>query len=166
MTQPVRSEAQERRRNISFGIEHEDFFFGGCLVVGPVRPFTEYSNDPRRPGKHLRDDDTGLLMWKLPVTDPAAGNAARMSYDVTLLSDTEPVLPGGEFALGAPIRFTGLRVSPRVGGTGEFRHIAYAVRASGVEAPRPASAPPSSGAGSGARSSGASGAGSGKSAAS
>ncbi|MGY2087276.1 hypothetical protein [Nocardia gipuzkoensis] len=89
-----------------------------------------------------------------------------MSYDVTLLSDTEPVLPGGEFALGAPIRFTGLRVSPRVGGTGEFRHIAYAVRASGVEAPRPASAPPSSGAGSGARSSGASGAGSGKSAAS
>lgn len=136
MSQPFQSsltEAQQRRRR-GFRLDFDEFFPGGLLAMGPARPATEFSQDRSRPSPQLRDEETRLLVWRLPVSDPAASSSTRMSYDVYVLAETEPVLPPELVAGVCPIRLTDLTVAPRLAGPDDRRYIAYTVRARGIEA--------------------------------
>ncbi|WP_194836411.1 hypothetical protein [Nocardia sp. XZ_19_369] len=115
----------------------DDFYRAGLFQLGEVRPDTEYTGDPNRPGPQKRDPVTGQLVWKITVTDPGERNPRRASYEVLLLSDTEPVPTTSEIAPGfRPIALTGLMVTYRVGGQGEFKYLTQTVRATGY-APAP-----------------------------
>jgi hypothetical protein len=56
------------------------------------------------------DEITGKRQWKVMVTDPAETLAKRDSFEITLLSDVQPV-PGVR-----PIELDGLTAEPRVAG--------------------------------------------------
>ncbi|WP_157171745.1 hypothetical protein [Nocardia higoensis] len=131
--QSSQTEAQQRRRR-GFRIEFDEFFFGGLLAMGPVRPATEFSQDRSRPSPQLRDEDTGLWVWRLPVSDPAASSSTRMSYDVYILAESEPVMPSELVPGVCPIRLTDVTIAPRLAGPDDRRYIAYTVRARGIEA--------------------------------
>ncbi|MFF0492594.1 hypothetical protein ACFYTQ_26490 [Nocardia sp. NPDC004068] len=110
----------------------DDFFAAGLYQIQPVVPDREYSQDPNRPGPQRRDEVTGLKMWKLPVTDRAERNSKKASYDVILLSDEDPADP--PFESGGGLRrivLEGATVQPRVAGMGEYKSLAYLVRATG-----------------------------------
>ncbi|WP_068021280.1 hypothetical protein [Nocardia mexicana] len=122
----------DSRRNYRIKVEFADFFQWGLYQIKPVVPDTEYSGDPNRPGPQRRDDQTGLPIWRLPVTDAGEPNSRRASYDVYLLSDTDPVPGTQEFGRGMrPIALEGVTVQPRIGGQGEYKFIQYVVRATG-----------------------------------
>jgi len=145
------------RRDFRFTVVFDVFFPRTLFQTGPAVPDTEYLG-PNRVGPQRRDPVTGLLVWKIAVTDQNEPNSKRRAYDVLLLSDSEPVPTTEEIADGMrPIRLEGVTVQPKLGGTGEFRYLAYTVRAMGY-----APAPTASGRGSGTSS--ASGSGSGKTA--
>ncbi|MFI6958685.1 hypothetical protein ACIBJI_35120 [Nocardia sp. NPDC050408] len=138
------------RRNFRYPVEFGEFFPVGLYQIGDVRPDLEYTGNPDRPGPQKRDEQTGQLVWKIPVTDPNEPNPRRASYEVLLLSDTEPEPTTQEIAPGMrPVALTGLTVQPRVGGQGEFKYLTQTVRASGYATPP----------GSGSRSAGGSGTG-------
>ncbi|MEV6095244.1 hypothetical protein [Nocardia sp. NPDC051981] len=131
------NQSKNPRKDLRFPVVFEEFFALGLYQMGPVRPDTEYSGVPDRPGPQKRDPVTGALVWKIAVTDPGEANAKRASYDLLLLADTEPVPTTPELAPGMrPIQLSGVTVQPRVGGQGEYRYQAYTVRATGY-APAP-----------------------------
>lgn len=135
------------RKDFRFTPAFSDYFRLGLYQTGPVRPDTEYTGDPNRLGPQKRDSATGLLVWKVTVNDPGERNPRRKSYEVLLLSDTEPVPTTDEIAPGIrPIELTGLMVTPRVGGQGEFKYLTHTVRATGY-APPPSAARSSGGSG-------------------
>ena len=147
--------AEVSRKYYRYKILFDEFFPLPLYQTGPVVPDTEYLG-PNRQGPQRRDPVTGLLVWRIAVTDQNEPNTKRRAYDVLLLSDTEPVPTTEEIADGLrPIRLEGVTVQPRVGGTGEFKYLDRIVRATGY-----APAPAASGRGSGS----AAGSGSGKSA--
>jgi hypothetical protein len=139
------------RKGFRYKIASNEFFVAGCYQNGDITPDTEYSGNPDRPGPQRRDPVTGLLVWKLPVTDPAEPSSKRRSYDVLMLSDTEPVPPTQEIAPGVrPVVLTEVTVEPRLAGQGEFKYLSYTVRALGF-APAPSAGGRSDG-GSGSKS--------------
>ncbi|MFD4461071.1 hypothetical protein [Nocardia sp. NPDC058480] len=122
----------EFRRDFRFEPTFAAFFGGGLFQVGAVLPDTEYSGDPLRPGPQRRDSVTHELVWKIAVLDPGERNPRRRAYEVLLLSNIEPVPTTPEIAPGMrPIELTGLMVTPRVGGQGEFKYLTWTVRAKG-----------------------------------
>ncbi|MFI9408507.1 hypothetical protein [Nocardia gamkensis] len=144
------SKTPDIRKTFRFAVDFADFFREGLYQMGPVRPDLEYTGNPDRPGPQKRDELTGALVWKATVSDPGERNARRASYEVLLLSDTEPEPTTPEIAPGIrPIALTEVTVQPRVGGQGEFKYLTYTVRATGYATPP----------GSGNRSAGSSGAG-------
>lgn len=134
------SQQKNPRKDLRFPVAFEDFFgASGLYQIGPVRPDTEYSGVPDRPGPQKRDQVTGLPVWKIAVTDPGELNAKRASYDLLLLADAEPVPTTEEIGPGLrPIALVGVTLQPRVGGQGEFKYLTYTVRATGY-APAPGS---------------------------
>ncbi|MEV6555628.1 hypothetical protein AB0M22_07925 [Nocardia sp. NPDC051756] len=130
------TDADDFRRDFRYNPPFSLFYKAGLFQMGPVRPDTEYTGDPNRPGPQKRDSVTGQLVWKITVSDPGERNPRRASYEVLLLSDTEPVPTTDEVAPGLrPIELTGLMVTPRVGGQGEFKYLTHTVRATGYAQP-------------------------------
>lgn len=122
-----------------FPIEFDEAFPQGLVMVGEVSPDTEYqSREDKAMGKPARqrvDEETGLLRWKVTVTDPAETNAKRASFEVTLLAKVQPVPTTSEALPGMrPIELEGLTAEPRVAGTGEFKYQSYVFRATGFKA--------------------------------
>lgn len=135
------------RKNFWLSVKFHEFAVAGMYQITPVRPDTEYTGDPNKPGKQKRDPETGLLQWKIGVVDQAEPNPRRASYEVLLLSDTEPVPPTEEIAKNMrPIELIGMQVQPRIGGQGDFRFLTWAVRATGY-GPGPVSGPSGRGGG-------------------
>ncbi|MFI5778839.1 hypothetical protein [Nocardia sp. NPDC051570] len=136
MTNLNNDREQFDRKNYRIPVAFDDYFRAGLYQIGPVVPDTEYSGDPNRPGPQKRDPVTGLLVWKLPVMDRAESNTRRASYDVLLLSDTEPVPTTQEIAPGyRPIALEDVTIQPRIAGQGEYKFIQNTVRANGFAAP-------------------------------
>ncbi|WP_458687115.1 hypothetical protein [Nocardia tengchongensis] len=126
------------RRDLRFPVPFEQYYGRwGLIQIGPVLPDTEYTGVPGKVGPQKRDPVTGEPVWKIAVTDPGEPNSRRASYDLYLLSDSEPAPTTPEIAPGVrPISLVGLTVQPRVAGQGEFKYLAYTVRATGY-APAP-----------------------------
>jgi hypothetical protein len=63
-------------RGTRFEVEHDQVFADGAAIVGPVSADMEYiSNEDRARGKQPKqriDEATGLLQWKVTVSDPSA----------------------------------------------------------------------------------------------
>ncbi|MFD6391827.1 hypothetical protein [Nocardia sp. NPDC060259] len=147
MVQKDANETPEFRRNFRFHPAFADFYARGLYQVGPVIPDTEYTGDPLRPGPQRRDPVTHELVWKIAVLDPAEKHPRRKAYEVMLLSNSEPVPTTGEIGPDMrPIELTGLIVTPRVAGQGEFKYLSWVVRATGyAPGPRTPSGPAKSG---------------------
>ncbi|MET7767520.1 hypothetical protein [Nocardia sp. NPDC005366] len=127
----------DRRKNLRFKIEFAEFFYMGLYQMGPVQPLREYSQDRNRPGRQVRDEVTGLLVWKIKVTDPAVENADRAAYAVHILSEEEPVPTTQETSPHIrPIELVDVTAQPRLKGSAEFKFQSYQIRASGY-APAP-----------------------------
>ncbi|MFT7839512.1 hypothetical protein Q5530_25490 [Saccharothrix sp. BKS2] len=123
-------------KGFRFPVSFEDAFPQGLVMVGEVRPDTEYqTRDERAAGRPVRqrvDEATGKRQWKVSVTDPHEPNAKRQSFEVTLLAEVQPVPTTGEVLPGMrPVEFDGLTAEPRVAGNGEFKYQSFVFRASG-----------------------------------
>jgi hypothetical protein len=122
-----------------FGINFDDAFPQGLVMVGDVAPDNEYqSREDRaaaRPVRQRIDEATGKRQWKVAVTDPGEEKAKRASFEITFLADVQPVPTTGEVLPGMrPIELDGLTAEPRVGGQGEFKYQTYVFRATGFKA--------------------------------
>lgn len=108
-------------RGNRFAIQFDSAFPQGLVLIGDVAPDNEYQTcDDKaadRPVRQKIDNDTGKKQWKATVTDPDEPNAKRASFEITFISDVQPVpitmeaLPGMR-----PIEFDGLTAEPRVAG--------------------------------------------------
>jgi hypothetical protein len=119
-----------------FGIDFDDAFPQGLVMVGEVAPDNEYqSREDRaanRPVRQRIDEMTGKRQWKVTVTDPSETNSKRASFDLTFLADVQPVPTTSEVLPGMrPIELDGLTAEPKVAGNGEFKYQSYAFRATG-----------------------------------
>jgi hypothetical protein len=143
-------------RGARFEVDHDAVFPEGAAVVGQVTPDMEYvSNEDKARGKQPKqkiDEQTGLLQWKVMVTDPSAEKDRDKSATVTLLSKVQPVPPpavmaGFDFR---PVLFDGLTVEARVMGE-KFKYQGWVLRSTDMREPKtagaakPAASKPSSG---------------------
>jgi hypothetical protein len=120
------------------GIDFDDAFPQGLVMVGEVSPDNEYqSREDRaanRPVRQRVDEVTGKRQWKVMVTDPAETRAKRTSFEITFLADVQPVPTTPEALPGMrPIELDGLTAEPRVAGQGEFKYQSYLFRATGFK---------------------------------
>ncbi|RDI43862.1 hypothetical protein [Nocardia mexicana] len=137
------------RKDFRFKTTFDEYFEQGVIQIRPIRPDTEYTNDPNKVGAQKRDPVTGLLMWRMAVMDPNEPNPRRASYDVILLADTEPVPTTEEIRPGLrPVVLEGVTVQPRIAGQNEFKYLDKTVRATGF-APAPGTGGRSGGAAAG-----------------
>lgn len=123
-----------------FPIEFDEMFPDGALMVGAIEPDMEYLSREdqargRRPKQHT-DEATGLLLWKVTVTDPSATRKNDASLVVIIAAPHQPVPPDGiDIAPGVKVRpvvFEGLTVTPKIEGQGEYKRLGYAARATGM----------------------------------
>ncbi|MGW5361559.1 plasmid replication, integration and excision activator [Actinopolymorpha pittospori] len=133
--------AMPRRISIPFG----EAFPYGVFAVGEVEVMRDFEKSSRDREVQAYDEDSGDPIWTLDVidADPAATKATR-SLAIRIVAKHKPVLP--EAPIGqpfTPVEFEGLSASPYVAdspmGNGKGR-LAWSFRASGVVAPKPASA--------------------------
>ena len=121
-----------------FGIDFDDAFTQGLIMVGELSPDNEYqSREDRaanRPVRQRADEVTGKRQWKVMVADPAEMRAKRASVEITLLADVQPV-PTTSEALPRmrPIELDGPTAEPGVAGQGEFKYQSYVFRATGLK---------------------------------
>jgi hypothetical protein len=121
-----------------FGIDFDETFTQGLVMVGEVSPDNEYqSREGRaanRPVRQRVDKVTGKRQRKVMVTDPAETRAKRASFEITLLADVQPVPTTSEALPGMrPIELDGLTAEPRVAGQGEFKYQSCVFRATGFK---------------------------------
>ncbi|WP_370934900.1 hypothetical protein [Amycolatopsis sp. cg13] len=122
-----------------FGIDFDEAFPQGLVMVGEVAPDNEYqSREDRaanRPARQRIDEVTGKRQWKAAVTDPGEARAKRASFEITFVADVQPVPTTSEVLPGMrPVELDGLTAEPRVGGQGEFKYQTYVFRATGFKA--------------------------------
>ncbi|MFR9752590.1 hypothetical protein ACL02S_16350 [Nocardia sp. 004] len=126
-------------KDVWFRPEFREAFPKGLFLLGDIEPVTEFNKDRNAPKIHKLDYDregngTGKRLWKGTVTDPAAANAKNASYDVTFVSDVQPVPAVAEIVPGmTPIELEGLEIKPRMVGSGEFKSIGWYIRATGIK---------------------------------
>jgi hypothetical protein len=109
-------------RGTRFEVEHDQVFAEGAAIVGPVSADMEYiSNEDKARGKQPKqriDEQSGLLQWKVTVSDPSAEKDREKSISLTMLARVQPVPP--ETAIAGfdfrPVYFEGLTIEPRVMG--------------------------------------------------
>src|SRR3954451_3088840 len=121
-----------------FGVDLDDAFPQGLVMVGEVSPDNEYqSREDRaasRPVWQRVDEVTGKRQWKVMVTDLAETRAKRASFEITLLADVQPVPTTSEALPGMrPIELDGLTAEPRVAGPSESKHQSYVFCATGLK---------------------------------
>ncbi|GAB3546908.1 hypothetical protein J2S53_003129 [Actinopolyspora lacussalsi] len=135
-------------RGTRFDVEFDQVFPQGALMQGEVIPDMEFvSNEDAARGKKAnqrKDEHTGLLRWKVLVSDPSAEKERDASVTVVVLSEVQPVPPESVQVVPGlsvrPVEFTGMTVEPRVMGD-KFKYLGYTVRARDITAPRQAAAP-------------------------
>lgn len=133
------------QRGTRFEVEHDQVFAEGAAIVGPVSADMEYvSNEDKARGKQPKqrlDEQSGLLQWKVTVSDPSAEKDREKSISLTMLSRVQPVPP--ETAIAGfdfrPVHFEGLTIEPRVMGE-KFKYLGWVFRATGMRAPNGAAA--------------------------
>jgi hypothetical protein len=135
-------------RGTRFAVKHDDVFPEGAAIVGPVSADMEYvSTEDKARGKQpkqRRDEASGLLQWKVTVSDPSAEKDRDKSINLTMLAEVQPVPPataiaGFDFR---PVYFEGLSIEPRVMGE-KFKYQGWVYRATGMRAPNAAAKPAS-----------------------
>ncbi|MCX4093668.1 hypothetical protein [Nocardia sp. alder85J] len=110
----------------------------GLFLLGEIQPVTEFNSDRNAPKRQRVDLDSdgngsGLRLWKGTVTDPSATSSKQASFEVQFVANVQPVPSADEIAPGMrPIVLEGLHVKPKMSGQGEFKSIAWNVRASGI----------------------------------
>ena len=127
-------------RGTRFEVEHDQVFAEGAAIVGPVSADMEYvSNEDKARGKQPKqriDEQSGLLQWKVTVSDPSAEKDREKSISLTMLARVQPVPP--ETAIAGfdfrPVYFEGLTIEPRVMGE-KFKYLGWVFRATGMRAP-------------------------------
>jgi hypothetical protein len=127
-------------RGTRFEVEHDQVFPEGAAIVGPVSADMEYiSTEDRARGKQPKqriDEITGLLQWKVTVSDPSADKDRDKSISMIMLARVQPVPP--ETAIAGfdfrPVHFEGLTIEPRVMGE-KFKYLGWVFRAIGMRAP-------------------------------
>ena len=127
-------------RGTRFEVEHDQVFAEGAAIVGPVSADMEYvSNEDKARGKQPKqriDEQSGLLQWKVTVSDPSAEKDREKSISLTMLARVQPVPP--ETAIAGfdfrPVYFEGLTIEPRVMGE-KFKYLGWVYRATGMRAP-------------------------------
>jgi hypothetical protein len=127
-------------RGTRFEIEHDQVFAEGAAIVGPVSADMEYvSNEDKARGKQPKqriDEQSGLLQWKVTVSDPSAEKDREKSISLTMLARVQPVPP--ETAIAGfdfrPVHFEGLTIEPRVMGE-KFKYLGWVFRATGMCSP-------------------------------
>lgn len=127
-----------------FEVGMDAVFPAGAWLAGPVEPVTDFNAQVAQgqPRPQKVDEDTGLLVWQVPVmdADPEAGKRDKL-VSVKLLAPHQPVPPENKSGTPfTPIRFEGLTATPwiddsmqRVEG-GQVRgraRIAWSFRATG-----------------------------------
>ncbi|BCK54004.1 hypothetical protein [Nocardia wallacei] len=116
-----------------------DAFPMGLFLLGEIQPVTEFSTDRNAPKRQRVDLDndgngTGKRLWKGTVTDPSAANAKQASFEVVFVADQQPVPSAPEISKNVrPIELEGLHVKPKMAGQGEYKSIAWTVRATGIK---------------------------------
>jgi hypothetical protein len=87
-------------RGTRFEVEQDQVFAEGAAIVGPVSADMEYvSNEDKARGKQPKqpkqriDEQSGLLQWKVTVSDPLAEKDREKSINLTLLARVQPVPP-------------------------------------------------------------------------
>ncbi|MGH3940135.1 MAG: hypothetical protein ACRDTG_16180 [Pseudonocardiaceae bacterium] len=133
-------------RGMRFAVEHDEVFPEGAAIVGPVSADMEYvSTEDKARGKQpkqRRDEASGLLQWKVTVSDPSAEKDRDKSVNLTMLAEAQPVPPataiaGFDFR---PVYFEGLTIEARVMGE-KFKYQGWVYRATGMHALNAAAKP-------------------------
>ncbi|WP_026343815.1 hypothetical protein [Nocardia sp. BMG111209] len=125
-------------KDVWFEVPFQVAYPMGLFLLGEIQAVTEYSTDRNAPKIQKQDYDrdgngTGLRLWKGTVTDPSAQSHKQASFEVVFVANVQPVPSADEIAPGMrPIVLEGLHVKPKMAGQGEFKSIAWNVRASGI----------------------------------
>ncbi|WP_406025398.1 plasmid replication, integration and excision activator [Nocardioides sp. NBC_00850] len=118
----------------------EQFFPNGAFVVGDVTPVADFDAPAPAKGQprpQKRDQDTGLLVWTVPVldTDPNAKKHQK-TVNVKILDKVQPVPPRNDTGLPIiPVEFTELEVGYYVKREGDFSRIEWTLTALGMTEP-------------------------------
>ncbi|MFJ1458067.1 hypothetical protein [Nocardia sp. N2S4-5] len=162
MTPEERKRLVDKRRRHRFPIEFAEYFPRGLYQVGPVEIKRPYSDDRNRVLPQEHDEQTGVLVWQITVTDPLL-ERNKASFPVLILSDTEPVplMAADADPDMYRVALTGMTVQPRLMTSGLNKSLGWAFWATGY-VPLPGTSPASSASGksSGPASASASGSGS------
>lgn len=114
-----------------------DAFPVGVAVVGDVTQVVDFDRSTKDNRVQARDKETGHPLWQVDVMD-FDPEARERTFKVKIAAPVQPVPP--ETAGNLPIRpvfLDGLTVTPYIKETGNGRaKIAYALRATGLAAPR------------------------------
>ncbi|MEU2126537.1 hypothetical protein [Nocardia niwae] len=125
-------------KDVWFSVDFAEAFPMGLLLVGEIAPVTEFSRDRNAPKIQKQDYDfegngTGKRLWKGTVMDPTGMGSKNASFDVTFVSDVQPVPSASPVSQGVtPVVLEGLQIKPKIAGQGEFKSIGWTVRATGI----------------------------------
>ncbi|WP_040833662.1 hypothetical protein [Nocardia brevicatena] len=127
-------------KGFRFPVDFKQAFPKGLLLMGPVGPAIKYNPDRNAVQEQKFDIDpktgegTKLPMWTATVTDPHEDKAKRASFEITFLSEYQPVPAGQQITEDMWfIELEGLTAEPRVMGQGEFKYLGYTFRATGIK---------------------------------
>src|SRR3954453_6982373 len=122
--------AMRRKLPVEFGVA----FPYGAYAVGEVQPVRDYEKSTRERIVQAVDPDTGLLLWSVDVVDadPEAKKSTRM-LSVKIAARVQPVLPEGKDGTRfTPVEFDKLTATAYIEESGDFRRIAWSMRAGEV----------------------------------
>lgn len=122
------------QRNHRFDVDFGEAFPLGLVLVGELAPDNEYQENRSRPARQKVDERTGKRQWIGTFTDPAPEKAKQASIQVRFLADVQPVPTTPEMVPGLGMRqadLTGLQVTPKVTGNGEFKTLGWDFYATG-----------------------------------
>jgi len=114
-----------------FKVTFEELFPNGCVLVPDSVAEAQDYNEATKVRTPSRDKVTNQRVYQCRVMDmdeTLTGRAREVS--IKILADVQPVPPVGPFQ---PVEFTGLTVTPYIGGNGR---MAYSFRATGMHAPK------------------------------
>ena len=135
--------AMPRKVPVEFGV----VFPYGAYAVGEVTQVKDYDRSTREVPVQARDQETGLPVWSVDVVDadPEAKKATRM-MSVKIGAKVQPVLPEApEGVPFRPVEFDKMTATAYIEENGDFRKVAWSLRASEVRAPTRGSRPASVG---------------------
>ena len=124
-----------------FKMSCSDVFPFGVGVVGAVTPLVDFDRSTKENRVQQLDKDTGERVWVVDVMD-FDPEARERTFKVKITAPVQPVPPSAMDGVPVrPVLLEGLMVMPYLKDVGNGRQkIAYSLRASGLTAPRRATA--------------------------